>query len=235
MTAPAPPRASRSVPVALVWGLCAAAFASLGVAQFPLGLPWFWPALAFALVALAYLRGDARLFGKTPAGAIGTGSRPWLWPYLGLMAVAIRAAGLSPEPPFHRIARGLYLGRRPKRGELPEDVTLLVDLTAELSAPLRGSVPHYVCAPTLDGAPVDVAALQALAERIAAHDGGAYVHCAFGHGRSAVVVAAALVLRGDAQTAAEGLALAKRARPLVRPSRVQRLALAAWDAGRAAR
>lgn len=234
MTAPAPPRASRSVPVAVAWGLSSLAFASLGVAQFPLGLPWFWPALAFAVVAVGYLRGDAGLFGKTADGAIGTRARPWLWPYLGLMALAMGAARLSPEPAFHRVARGLYLGRRPRRGELPGDVTLLVDLTAELAAPLRSTVPQYVCAPTLDGGAVDAEALDALAARLAAHEGGAYVHCAFGHGRSAIVVAAALVLRGEAKTAAEGLALAKRARPMVRPSAVQRVALAAWDARRRA-
>lgn len=227
-----PPRASRCLPVAVAWGVASLGFAALGLARFPSSLPYFWPSLAFAVVAVAYVRGDPSVFGKTRAGELRAAWRPWLWPYLGLMALVVRLIGLSGEPPFHRVARGLYLGRRPTAKGLPADVTLLVDVTAELSAPLRARVPTYLCEPTLDGAPLELSALDALARRIAAEEGSAYVHCAFGHGRSALVVAAALAVRGDVGTGEEGLALARRARPRVRPSSVQRRALRAWDAAR---
>lgn len=232
--APAPPGASRSVPIAVGWSLLAALCGLGAVSAWPFGVVLGWPAASLALVALAYLRGDPHLFGKRPDGALGWRSRPHHWPYLGLTLGILRLVRrFSREPVYHAILPDLLLGRRPGAHELPPGTTLLVDLTAELSAPLARRVAAYASVPALDGTAPPLDAFTALVERVATHEGTAYVHCAFGHGRSACVVAAVLVLRGRARDAAEAFGLVKRERPFARMSPTQWQLLRAWEARRA--
>ncbi|MBI5244176.1 MAG: hypothetical protein HY922_10960 [Elusimicrobia bacterium] len=47
------------------------------------------------------------------------------------------------------LAPGLYLGRRAFERELPEEATLVVDMTAEFPKPAYSSRREYVCLPTL--------------------------------------------------------------------------------------
>ena len=108
----------------------------------------------------------------------------------------------------HEVAPGLWLGRRPFVRELPPGIALVVDLTAEFAAPT--GIRHgreYLCVPTLDATAPDECALRQTIERILAHKGPVYVHCAQGRGRSALVAAGVLVQRGLAldATQAEGI------------------------------
>ncbi len=53
-------------------------------------------------------------------------------------------------------------------------------------------------------------------------------HCAHGHGRSNVLMCAALIELGQAQTIAEALVQVQRARPRAKLNQVQRAALEQW-------
>ena len=62
-----------------------------------------------------------------------------------------------------------------------------------------------------------------------------YVHCAHGHGRSTVVLCAALIRAGLARDPAAALALARSGRPRARLNHRQQGALDAWFQAQGAR
>ena len=211
----------------------------IGVAQIALGFlyrdaAWLlaWSGASFIAVALAYVRQRPEIFGKRPDGTL----TPWhvvlLWPYLLFTWVAwFLGSRLSREAAGHLIAPGLWLGRRAFGREIPPDVSLIVDLTAEMPEPAsarRGRT--YLCLPTLDGSVPDRAKLRTLVETITAWPGGVYVHCALGRGRSALVVAAVLLARGVVPDFAGASQMLKKARPSVWMNAAQRAYMGRWGA-----
>src|SRR5262249_22369715 len=130
------------------------------------------------------------------------------------------------EPCCHEVAPGVWLGRRPLAHELPAAVVLVVDLTAELP-PARGvrRGREYLALPTLDSFVPAEGPFRALLEQIVPYPGPIYLHCAQGHGRSAMVAAALLVRRGLAANANEAEARLRQVRRGVRLAPVQRALL----------
>ncbi|MCR9245931.1 MAG: hypothetical protein NXI31_12935 [bacterium] len=197
------------------------------------GGPWLlliWPTLAFGLVALAYCVGDAHWFGKRPDGRWRKGPRfVVLLPFLLLSWSCwwlLRA--VSREPPHARLSSECWIGRRVVVTELPAEVAAVVDLTAELvdsAAVCRGR--DYVAQPLLDGVGASPERLVEVVDSLAAVPRPFYLHCAQGHGRTAMVAAAWLLRTRQAATVDDALARIRAARPLARPSRSQRRALVA--------
>jgi protein-tyrosine phosphatase len=130
---------------------------------------------------------------------------------------------LSREPCCNEVAPGLWIGRRVFAKELPSEVSLIVDLTVEFAEP-RGvrAGRSYVCLPILDALVPAERPLRELVERIAAWPGTVYIHCALGHGRSALVAAAVLLKRQLAADAQRAEALIRQVRPTVRLTPSQR-------------
>src|SRR5688572_13433114 len=95
-----------------------------------------WPALSFAAVGACYLKLGPAPLGKRQDGLIALWSLFLFGPYLflcwGLWRLLRR---FSPEPCYHEVAPGLFLGRRAYGDEIPDGVSLLVDLTAEFFEP----------------------------------------------------------------------------------------------------
>jgi protein-tyrosine phosphatase len=164
-----------------------------------------------------------------------------LAPYLLLTRALWHVQRLvSREDPANEIAPGLWLGRWPRRGarELPPDTGLIVDLAAELAvaSDLRRSDGRrtFFALPTLDAStPEDPVvfdrAVRAVAETLPSTP--VYVHCALGHGRSALLVAAVLLARGAAASAEEAEARVQAVRPGVALNKAQRRFLSDWWAG----
>ncbi|WP_375745318.1 tyrosine-protein phosphatase [Corallococcus interemptor] len=191
-----------------------------------------WPALSFAVVAIAYAGGGARAFGKQPDGRM----RPWavfaLLPYLlltwGTWHLARR---FSRERAFDEVVPGVLVGRRLLPGELPPGVTAVLDLTSEFIEPedIRAAG-RYVSLPILDALTLPVEHVAPVLRELAALPGPVYVHCAQGHGRTGMIAAALLVARGDAPDARAALARVRQARTGVRLSALQERALDALAA-----
>jgi protein-tyrosine phosphatase len=209
------------------FGLLGAYLIALAVYLGGPALLLLWPGASLALVAAAYAGLGPRVYGKRPDGRLAWWAVLPMLPLLLLTWVAWHLhRRMSKEDCCNEVAPGLWVGRRAFAHELPPEVRLVVDLTAEFPAP-RALAPNaaYVCLPTLDAFAPDADSLRALLEQILGAPGPVYVHCALGHGRSATVAAAVLLARGLANDVDHAEAVLRQARPLVRLLPVQRRVL----------
>jgi protein-tyrosine phosphatase len=190
------------------------------------GVTWLlaWPAYSLVVVGLGYVWLGPAVLGKQPDGTLSWKSALTLMPYFGAAELAwyvVRVLGK--EEPWHEVSRGLYLGRRVQHWELPARVGLVLDMTAEFVEPpeLR-SGRRYVCVPSLDASVPSVEALATAVSAMLPYQGNVYVHCAAGHGRSAMAMAVLLVARGVAGNIDEAVALMRAKRARVRLRTTQR-------------
>jgi len=200
-----------------------------------------WGGAAFTTSGLAYATGAPWLLGKGTNGHIRTVAFVALLPYFLLTWTRwLLEWGVLRETAWDEVAPGLFLGRWPGGGRLPAEVGLVVDVTAELPAARIGRSREYTCLPTLDATAPEPRAFATLARRIALSSVPVYVHCALGHGRSATLAAAVLLLRGRASDVPEALGQLRAVRPRVRLEACQRrllesfaldLARRQWAAG----
>jgi protein-tyrosine phosphatase len=190
-------------------------------------LPFLCTAVSFVLLSGAYAGAGPRLLFKSPSGR--RSSWAWLlhWPYFVLNALTFASHRLlSREPPFVQVTPELYFGRRLTAREaasVPWNAVL--DLAAEFAEvrPLRLR-PGYRSMPILDATAPSLAELQSAVAWIRQSEkaGPVYVHCAFGHGRSACIVVGYLLSAGLVAAASEGQKLVQSKRPGVRLNPAQR-------------
>lgn len=183
---------------ALLFSLLAAYLVVIAVAVNGFAWVLLWPALSFSLFASAYAFHSPGVLGKRRDGRVAWWAWPTLGPVLGLLSALWHLQlWVRREAVCHEVAAGVWLGRRPRYGEIPAGVRLVVDLTAEFAkAPGVGMGHEYACLPTLDGLAPGAVEVEAILAKIEACGGPVYVHCALGHGRSALVAAAVLLRRG---------------------------------------
>ncbi|MEO7902575.1 MAG: dual specificity protein phosphatase family protein [Capsulimonas sp.] len=215
--------------------------ALIGIAQLyfareagPWGWLLAWSGLSWLLVGAAYQPIGPRVFGKRVDGTMAGVNVALLLPYLavtwGLWEIQKR---LSREERSHEIVKGLWLGRRCSESELPPGTMLVADLTAEFGEPRKVRTGRgYICLPTMDAAAPSLPEFERMVSAITACPGAVYVHCALGHGRSATVVAAALIARADAASVEEAIQKTKTARPGIEINAAQRDLLDRWVSSR---
>ena len=210
--------------IGMSFGLAAALLGDWGLSlTFPLSLIALWASFAAFIGSSAYLFNMPHFFGKED-GTLGLLPTILTLPYLLLVrGIWWTRKYLSSEATYNEVAPNIYVGRRPLAGELPENVSLVVDLTCEFSE--NRSIREgrqYVCVPTMDGSvPPDVDAFQTVMDTVVSYDGTIYIHCAYGHGRAALMGAATLVGKGIAANTEEAYSMMKQKRPGIRPNRMQ--------------
>lgn len=181
-----------------VLALAAAAFGALFSA---VALSLLWPALALAIVALAYAGAGPKVFQKSADGSITLASRILLLPYRLGARINIWAwtRNLAPQV---AVADGVFLGRFPPASEANGFGTV-IDLAAELERP-AGATCRWIAFPMVDLLPPPLIVQQQAAGALekARRDGTVLVCCALGFQRSAGVVAEWLVATGRARTPA---------------------------------
>ena len=181
-----------------VLALAAAAFGAFfsAVALFLL-----WPALALAIVALAYAGAGSKVFQKSADGSITLACRLLLLPYrLGARTnIWAWTRNLAPQV---AVADSVFLGRFPTASEASGFGTV-IDLAAELERP-AGATCRWIAFPMVDLLPPPLMVQQQAAGALekARRDGTVLVCCALGFQRSAGVVAEWLVVTGRARTPA---------------------------------
>ncbi|MDB4986360.1 MAG: uncharacterized protein JWN04_1538 [Myxococcaceae bacterium] len=190
------------------------------------GFTWVlvWPAVSLVVVGLGYVWLGPWVLGKQADGTLAWYTALLLMPYFGAAEFAwylVRVLG--GEEPWHEVSRGLYLGRRVQHWEVPARIGLVLDMTAEFVEPVElRTGRRYVCVPTLDASACDPHVLADTVEDIADYEGNIYVHCAAGHGRSAMAMGVLMVTRGVASDLDEAIAMMVKARTRVRLRTTQR-------------
>ncbi|MDY7091730.1 MAG: hypothetical protein SX243_02025 [Acidobacteriota bacterium] len=206
-------------------GRLAAVFFGYGLAfllpPLLLGGGWWWLlvwcTVAWWWVALGFLRRDARHLGKRTDGSLQPVVAVLLLPYLAFVLGLFYAKRwvLRRESSVDQVAPGLFLGRRPLPGEIPKEVELVVDLSAELPKPRGLGHRRYRCLPILNRFAPTAEVLAPLIADLAADPAPMLIHCIAGKGRSATVAAAVLIARGQATDAADAERQLQAARPVV--------------------
>jgi membrane-associated phospholipid phosphatase len=214
-------RSMRSLANPRVAGLFAGGSSALAFTAIALGA-WFWlllwPAASLALIASAYLRGNASVFRKSSEGRLPFSTRVVLGPYLcGTFARLLFYRRLG--TPWVEAAPGVYFGRlltgREAVAMRATGITGVLDVTAE-HAETRAmlQIEHWTAAggspggiaylniPVLDLNKPSPEQLEVAVAFMAAHScyGGVYVHCALGISRSVAVVAAYIASLQTGQT-----------------------------------
>ena len=131
------------------------------------------------------------------------------------------------EVSHHELLRGIRIGRRQLPGEFPRGVAVVFDLTAEFVEPraIRDAI-ACKCYPTLDARPPDAAMLMRAAREVLDAQGGVYIHCANGHGRTGTLAGAVLLLSGTTSTVESTIEYLRARRPGLSLNRTQKAALA---------
>lgn len=198
----------------------------------PVSLVLVWPAVAFAVVAVAFAAGRPDWLGKDETGRRSPGMAVLLMPYLafclGTWQISRR---LDRRPPVHGLGDDLFIGRRCGRSELPQEVRSILDLTSELREPasIRKDLDLTLgCVPLLDAMPPSDRAIDACLRTLARLPAPVFLHCAQGSGRTATIAAAWLLRTGQASDVASALQGVLEARPDARPNQTQVQALERW-------
>lgn len=192
----------------LATGLCTVAIQLSGVALWLL-----WPALSLLLVALNYALFDAQGFQKRRDGRLSLASGWLLAPYLAAAWLNSRA-WTRKHPQADEVVEGIRLGRIPGKDEASA-FNAIVDLCAELSC--RADVKAYRSIPALDLIPLSLEQCKEAANSIESlrRDGTVLVCCALGYSRSAMAVAAWLILTGRSKSIDAVLECLRQARPSI--------------------
>lgn len=229
---------------AVAIGLLAAAWAALAadvgasiVGAVGIAL-MIWTAVACGVASAAWIlpvnRGSEYRRVRCLYGKRSDGTRAW-WatlltlPFLGPVWGwwHLRRPTLT-EAPWHELLPDLVVGRRLLDREFDLKVDHIVDLTCEYSErPGQRCHPGYLSLPIVDGAAPPPQVLLQYVERLSKLKGRIYLHCAEGHGRTATVAAALLLVRGIAKDVDDALARIAVVRPKARPYARQLRALRA--------
>lgn len=181
-----------------------------------------WPAVAFFGVGLAYFLRKPSIYRKSADGVLPGDTCALFAPMLFLLQIVWHLVRLvSREPPHQQIHDRIIIGRRLLSHELPDEVDAVIDLTSEFTEPRALRQRGYHSFPILDAdVPSDVELLAWL-RKTDDVQGTLYIHCAQGHGRTALFTACLLLHRGVVATADEALGLVQSHRPLARLNRKQ--------------
>jgi protein-tyrosine phosphatase len=194
-----------------------------------------WSGVAWVAVGLGYAGLGPGIFGKRADGSLPLFNALFTLPFLLFAWLSwLVQTSLSGENIADEIVPGLWLARRCAKRNLPPSVRSIVDVTAEfpVDCAIRRDL-SYACFPVLDTIAPPIATLEEIVSYIASVEESLLVHCALGHGRSALVVAAVLIDRHIVDTPDEAVQFVKARRPAIHLNRPQRRCLTEWYASRA--
>ncbi len=182
-----------------------------------------WSGTSFLLVSFCYASRRPRALGKRPDGTLAKLPSLVLAPYSGMTWLTWHVARLiSKERPWDRLNASVILSRRLLPGEVPEGVACVLDLTAEFPEPRPVIADRrYVSFPILDGSVPDQPTLESVLSALPDGEGTVLIHCAQGHGRTALVASCLALQRGWAADAESAERLVLDVRPGARMSSVQ--------------
>lgn len=216
------------------------AFLFTGICLFKLllilSILFCYTGMSFLLLAIAYMGVGPGILMKNSGGSFPV----WSWilfaPYYLMNALSFAIYRTwSTDPPYAKVADNLYFGRQLVMREISSiEFHAVLDLAGEMTecSSLR-KLSQYLSSPILDATAPTLSQLQqtvAWIEQMSAQ-GVVYVHCALGHGRSACVVIAYLLWKGEIGSIKEGVLRLRKLRSGVGLEPCQRRALEDFVAG----
>ena len=175
----------------------------------------YWITGCFSLVVLMRLGAARSLYGKRKDGSVAWWAYFLLGPFLLFRWLLWYWTRLvSREPACAELTSGIWVGRRIMANELPAQVDTVVDLTYEFREPRAIAEKHnYILFPILEGSvPHNSFEFLELIKKLKREPTTLYIHCADGHGRTALVAAALLVAKGISPNLTQAFADFKKAR-----------------------
>ena len=206
-------RTAKHWKMAGLYALAAAALCTVAIQFSGVALWLLWPALSLLLVALNYALFDAQGFQKRSDGRLSLANSWLLAPYLAAAWLNSRA-WTRKHPQADEVVEGIWLGRIPGK-DGSSAFSSIVDLCAEL--PCRANVTAYRSIPALDLIPLSLEQCKEAANSIESlrRSGAVLVCCALGYSRSAMAVAAWLILSGRCKSIDAVLEYLCKARPSI--------------------
>jgi len=183
-----------------------------------------WPAVTFGWLGVAYLLNRPTFLGKKADGSYRIVVYCVLLPYLWL-AVAIdwmRRRGRRPR--VVHVHGNVFFGGRADAEAIPQAVTHIVDLAAELPKAEMVRPLTYESFPILDQARCSTSDLVKLVRRITTCE-GVYIHCAAGRSRSTLIAACILLHHHAVFSASEAVDVIVQREPRAILNRRQRRAV----------
>ena len=181
---------------------------SLSLATIPMMVTGY-VALTYIFMSLVYVSDKTNAFSKNIQGQIPLKNKLILWPIHIINSVVFKLwESLTRESPYSEISKDVFLGKKLSNqeavkflSEIGDRKLFVLDLTSELSENMilyKSS--FYKNIPVLDASIPTMKALEEGSNFIkeASGNGVVYVHCAQGHGRSALFIAAYLLLAKQA-------------------------------------
>jgi hypothetical protein len=225
--------------------LCISCFSAPDFVYQVFGYILAYTSVSTFLVALFQILDDLSIIGKTSDGSIPWRAYILLCPYLLAYKynVFLRRIVVSSEPVVTKIHDGWYLAgwlddvqhlRKAQSitGTSPSRKIAIVDLTCELPRQANGpEVAAYLNIPTWDAkAILSDGIRKAVNFAIMHRQNGCdiVVHCAFGHGRSTMILLASMVTFGIFKSWKEGETYIKSVRPRIGMSWDQKNGLDHW-------
>jgi protein-tyrosine phosphatase len=209
---------------AILFGWCGILLGFLGWRLGCNGWWLLWYSLDFFLLSFAYQTESVKFFGKRSNGKMSLFSIVLLLPTLLFLWTIWHVRRLILKEQYsHEILPGIWLGGRVFASEIPDGISLIVDLTAEFIEPqdlMAGKT--YICIPTLDASGPSDEQFFEIVEKICTWQGNVYLHCALGRGRSATVAAGILLAKGIVDDVDGAKTLLRNIRPGVDFSSSQR-------------
>jgi len=187
-----------------------------------------WPGCNFLWLGVAHFTGNHRAFGKRRDGTLPWWSKLLHFPLLSFTTVVWHVERLlKREPACNRVDEHLVVCRRLLSHEVSGECVNFVDLTAEFEEPhaIRQRA-GYISYPILNGDAPTPESLLALVSRL--EPGQTCVHCAAGHGRTALFALALLFWWGTVTDIETGLQVLRAARPGIHLSRQQLLCIESY-------
>ena len=177
-----------------------------------------WPAANCFCIGVSYVVKFPQLFGKRANGLLNPFSTFILLPYLSYLWLVWHALRLTQSENAHdELDERFTIGRRLLHAEMPSDIQNVIDLTCEFNEPRKiASQFNYLSFPILDATAPSSVDLQSFVQKIDSLDGKSYIHCAQGHGRTGLVMAAILLNHHPELTVDDAIKKIKSVRPALR-------------------
>ncbi len=184
----------------------------------------FWFSLSYPILGLIYFINKPKLFYKSKnSGKLSIISNLAILPYfLIIYSIWFFKYKFSKENKYDFFFENYYIGKKLIYKDLPNDIEIVVDLTAELNEDYSIiQNKKYISFPILDASIPDEVDFYLFIKEVSKLRSNIYIHCAEGHGRTALVAIILYLIRNKKQSVEEAFEFIKGKRRKIKLNKEQ--------------